>query len=384
MTNVCVSCPAPRRRRAPARRAPVRRRVRRRAPVRRRRVTRRAGAGFGLRARPRLTKFELAQINPFDKRALGVKIPDSNTQPSDTFIAEDRFTVTSAATDLAKAIAFAPLLSQTSFASTDSTSVAWTWGTYAASATASNYWTDATSNFVGVRPCGHGVKLSSPLAPTTATGFVHICLYPMSTANVTTPELPLNLSQMTSLPSYRRFTIASLTQKSVTIVNKFIDVTAQRYYDTDVLFSSSGNTTSLLSFQLGWCVIVVATEGAPLNTVSISAEQIVHYEALPKFSSTLTMSSSPAADFNVREMEGVSRIGGHSGSIIVEGEEQSAIARGYQALAHGAGAAAGEIYENYVLPAARGAGYAATYAAAGAAAGYGGGIMGVNTPRLMN
>lgn len=349
MAQVCVSCPTPRRARRSYRRAPVRRRARRRAPARRTyRRTRSAVPRSVHRAPAQLTKFELAQVNPFDRRVIGVKIPDSNTQPSDTFIAEDRISITSSGTDLAKAQVFVPGLSVVSAPSVDSTNVAWTWGVaYTTGATASNYAADAATNFVGYRPCGHGIKLSSPLAPTTATGFVHVCVYPMSFANQVTWELPVNISQMASLPSYRRFTLASLTQRSVTVVNKFIDVTSQRYIDTDATFGNPGVGISALHFGEAWCAILVATEGAPVSVVSLSIENLVHYEALPKFSSTLTMSSSPAANFNVREMEDVSKISSKNSGIFLEGEEQEAIGNAIHSLGRGAARAVSAAYNAY-------------------------------------
>lgn len=352
MANVCVSCPAPRRRRT-YRRAPARRRVvrRRRAPARRsyRRPARPYTARVH-RAPPQLTKFELAQVNPFDRRVIGVKIPDSNTQPSDTFIAEDRIAITSAATDLAKAQAFFPALLHMTTPSVDgvATPTSWTWNTaYATNVVASNYATDAAANFVGYRPCGHGIKISSPLAPTSATGFVHVCLYPMSTAGQATWELPVNISQMASLPTYRRFTLASLTQRSVTVVNKFIDITAQRYQDTDTLFANPGTGMYYLHFATSWCAVVVATESAPTAVVSLSVENFVHYEALPKFSSTLTQSSSPAANFNVRELQDVSKIASKNQAYILEGEENEAINNAVNALGRGASRVVGNMIDNY-------------------------------------
>jgi len=390
MANVCVSCPAPSRRRAPAyRRAPARR-SRRRAPVRRRRTTRRASRGMlpSFRRSPKLTKFELAQLNPFDKRVLGVKIPDSNTQPSDTFRSEDRYAVTSAVTDLALCRAYMPNLVANQVTSLTSTASAWTWDAAFAGTAAAAVNADATASFVGVRPCGHGVRLSSPLAPTAVTGFVHIGIYPVSSFNVTTWSFPTSLSQLSNLPWYRRFTLAQLTQKSVTVVNKFIDITSTRYSaPASDLVGTSGDTS--FQFSGGWCAIIIAIEGSPIGGgTALSVENLVHFEAMPISSSANTGSFSPAAPYDTQEMEGVSRLGGSSTGIFVEGEEDSVIAQGMNALSRGAAAAAGEIYENAVLPAARGLGYAATYAAYGAArryAGrYDGGMPGINTPRLMN
>jgi len=374
MANVCVSCPAPRRAsRRSYRRAPARRY--RRAAPRRRSYRRRAaprypnGRATSRRPAATLTQFELGQVNPFDKRVMGVKIPDSNTQPSDTFVAEDRVAITGAATDLAICRAFQPNMRYMVAASTNSSSTAWTWGTYAAASTESAYSTDAAANFIGLRPVSHGVRLSSALSPTLATGFVHIGIYPSSQHNSANWELPLNISQMTNLPFYRRFTLASLTQRSVTVVNKFIDITAQRYIDTDSdLVSAIG--VNELHFETGWCSIIIATEGAPVLSSNLSIENICHFEALPKFSSTLTLGSTPAANFNVREMEDVSRLSAKSSGIILEGEENEAIGHAVRAIGREALRAAGNYATAYIT---------------GAPSPWIGGIPGVNdSNRLMN
>jgi len=385
---MCVTCPAPTRRRRTYRRQPVRRRRATRSysnPFRKRRATTRKGYARSV-ARPRLTKFELAQLNPFDRRVIGVKIPDANTQPSDTYYAEDRIVFTYPATDLAIAKAFTPSTVANSVSSVNASSSAWTWptiGTYTASAVA----TDAIANFVLQRPVSHGVRLSCPNAPLNVTGFVHIGIYPISDYLQPDWPLPTSLSQMANLPWYRRFTLSSLTQKSVTVVNKFLDLTAQRYSDpgSDLVGSSSDT-----QFQTGssWCAIIVAVEGAQVSTNCLSVENLIHFEAIPKISSTNTGGSSPAANFNVQEMEGVSRMAATTSGVFVEGEEQSIISRGMQALGSGVAAAAGELFDDYILPTARSAGYAAAYGAAGALYGRynrnrGGGIPGINTPRLL-
>jgi len=388
---MCVTCPAPTRRRRTYKRQPARRRRATRSysnPFRKRRATPRKSYARSA-TRPRLTKFELAQINPFDRRVIGVKIPDANTQPSDTYYAEDRIVFTYPATDLAIAKAFFPNTTALYTESVNDTSSTWTWptnSTYSQAAVNA----DAAANFVLQRPVGHGVRLSCPNAPLNVTGFVHIGIYPISDFVNSNWPLPTSLSQMANLSWYRRFTLSSLTQKSVTVVNKFLDLTAQRYSDpgSDLIASSSDTQ---FHTGTGWCAIIIAIEGAQANTNCLSVESLVHFEAIPKISSTNTGGSSPAANFNVQEMEGVSRMAATTSGVFVEGEEQSVIARGMQALGSGFAAAAGELFDDYVLPTARSAGYAAAYGAAGVAGAYygrynrnrGGGIPGINTPRLL-
>jgi len=388
---MCVTCPAPTRRRRTYKRQPARRRRTTRSysnPFRKRRATTRKGYARSA-TRPRLTRFELAQLNPFDRRVIGAKIPDANTQPSDTYYAEDRIVFTYPATDLAIAKGFFPNTTALWTDSVNGTSSAWTWPSMSVS-NAAAVSSDAVNNFVLQRPVGHGVRLSCPNAPLSVTGFVHIGIYPLTDFNRSGWDLPVNLSQMSNLSWYRRFTLSSLTQKSVTVVNKFLDLTAQRYSDPASDLMATGGDVSFHT-GTGWCAIIIAVEGAQVNTNCLSVESLVHFEAIPKISSTNTGGSSPAANFNVQEMEGVSRMAATSSGVFVEGEEQSVISRGMQALGSGFAAAAGELFDDYVLPTARSAGYAAAYGAAGVAGAYygrynrnrGGGIPGINTPRLL-
>jgi len=378
MANVCVSCPssAPPRRSSYRRSAP-RARPRRRAPVRRRAPARRPIRRMTRRQKRGLTKFELAQVNPFDRRVDGVKIPDSNTQPSDTARSEDRVVFTGSATDKAQCKMFFPTLSNTYVDSVDSTAAAWTWAAIYGGASSSAQQSAFIAAYQGVRICAHGIRISCQAAPTSVTGFVHVAVYPVCDFNSTTWAMPVNLSQMSMLPWYRRFTLAQLTQRSVTVVNKFLDSTATRYFDT-ASDQIENSTNSGFQFGSSWCAILVAVEGAPILTSNLSVENLVHYECLPKFGASQTV--SPAANFNVSELQDVSRIAGNGNSIFQEGEEDHQINQALNALGQGALSAVQDIYDDYVLPGVRRAGYAAAGYAARRAFG---GIPGVNQPRLM-
>lgn len=385
MANVCVSCPAPRapprRRRSYARRAPARRRARARRPVRRRRSYVRRS----LMRKRGFTKYEMAQVNPFDPKVEGVKIPDSNTQPSTTSYGEDRVVFTGSATDMAQCKAFMPNPSAIVVQSVDSSSSAWTWPASFAANT-SQVRSSFVTNYVGIRPVAHGIRISSQAAPTSVTGFVHIAIYPVGQFNQSTWNFPTSLGQMTQLPWYRRVTVSSLTQTPLIVVNKFLDCTATRYFDPLSDLSATGTDTGF-QFSGSWCAILVAVEGQPLLTSNLSVETLVHYECLPSFGSSFGIGTSPAAPFNVEELQETSRINGQTEASFYERDDslRSRIVEAAQAAQSGAYQAASDFFDAYVLPGARYAGYAAANAAGLAAAGraYQGGIPGVNTPRLM-
>lgn len=320
-----MSTPSTRRRTSTRRRAPPRRR----APVRRarsysRRMTRPSRSTPRRRQR-QLTKYELVNLNPFDQRCQGVKIPDSNTQPSETTVDENRVAITTDATTNAQCTAFYPFLDLNAIAATGTGAVNWAWqASYGGGVPSSNR-TDIRGEYVGIRPVGHGIRLSCSSAPLNVTGFVHICIVPLEMYNQSTWQFPTTVSQMNNQPWYRRFTLASLTQRSVVVVNKFLDGSATRYQDPDSPgFAGVGATPNEFHFGNSWCAIIVAVEGAQSSSTPLTVNTIVHYEGLPKIGTANT--STPAAQFNVRELQDVSRIATNHPGTFMEGEENELIA----------------------------------------------------------
>jgi len=338
--------PVRRRRRAYAR--PVRRATARRAPSKRFRSTRRVAPARTL------TKYELANLNPFDQRVNGVKIPDSNTQPSETTFDENRITTTIGASGFAEVTAFLPNPTVNSVKGVGATATTWTWPAGYGGATASGNLASLKADFMGIRPAGHGVRISCPLAPLSVTGFCHVAIVPVETYSQTTWQFPTSVTQMLNLPWYKRYTLASLTQRSITVVNKFLDATATRYFDVDsTLVATSGNVD--FHFSGSWCAIIVAVEGAPVSTNPLTQDTIVHYEGLPTIGST--NNSTPAAQYNVNELEDVSRIATNHPGTFEEGQEDDLISSAMR-----------ELFGVFVP--------------SGTFHGPMGGIQGVNTPRL--
>lgn len=339
-------------RRAPVRRRRVAARPRRRATVRRyasRRMSSRPAQGRSL------TKYELANLNPFDYRVNGVKIPDSNTQPSETTYDENRTTISVGGSAFAECSAFLPVIGATSVTSVGATATTWTWNPGFGGTVASSNAALIRADFVGVRPAGHGIRISCPLAPLNVTGFCHICIVPVETFAQTTWQFPTSISQMVNLPWYKRYTLASLTQRSVTVVNKFLDASATRYTDSDALTVATATNTDFM-FGNSWCAIIVAVEGAAASTNPLTIDSIVHYEGLPKIGST--NQSTPAAPYNVRELQDVSKIATNHPGTFEEGQEDDLIASAMK-----------ELFGVHIPT--------------GPFTGPIGGIQGVNTPRLM-
>jgi len=353
---------ATRRRRAPVRR----RRVVRRRRTMRRQVMRQNDCHCPGELTP-TAKFALAQIDPFDNRALGAKIPDSTTIPSIANCDTDQVTLTTTA-GFPAAIAFAPSYKSATVLSSNNAATL-TWGSaFSERSKAANIY----GNIEAIRPVAHAIRISSGLAPTAATGFVHIGLAVESRINPgagTDWDYPVNVSQMTGLQHYQRFTLASLTQSPITVINKWIDDTAFRYDDPRATYtqsSSSGVAPSSLQFQNSWSVIVVFVDGAPAG-VPISVEHVLMTEAIPRKDGFIL--GTGAAPNSPAVMSAVSSMVAQQPFSHTEAEQQSYVAQATERLQSGITRAAGETGQA-LLPAVEAFGYGATRYATAVAGGF--------------
>jgi len=373
-----------------------RRRYRRRAPTRsfRRRYRRvRQYPGMsGQRYVPRtprlkISKFALGQIDPFDDRVYGAKVPDANTTPSSTTVINDEITLTTDAAFQLAAKAFRPWVTSQSVAATAASANSWTWPALFGGATDSSRASTVKSNFNLIRPVAHGVRLSCPLAPTSVTGFCHVALYAgRDSTSVTTWDLPTSLSQLNQCIWYKRYPLAMLTQKTLTVVNKVTDCGSTVYIDPASDRASGGSVVLDMSFNNeGFTTIVVAIESAGVSSTSLAVESITHLEALPSFGGVIT--PTPAADFNPAELSRVSRISSVVDATLLDGEQDRRMNAAVNAILEGAGQAMGQVAANIgtgLQNAAYRFGEGAVQSAAGYASRYfAGGIPGVTNPRLL-
>lgn len=329
------------------RRAAVRRSVRR--PITRRRVTRTHRCKpCGPRELTPSARFALAQLDPFEPRAVGAKVPDSNTMPSlancDTDIVP--FNAPTQGGYLVGA-AFAPAYNSSVLTSTDVGQGNLSWGT--AYQYGRRNATNVNAAMEAIRPVAHAIRISSGIAPTQATGFVHIGISVESYNNTAANaffEYPTTIAQMAGLAFYKRVTLASLTQSPLTIINKWIDDTGFRYSDPRATYVNSAGApfNTQLHFQQSWGVIVIIIDGQGSTTISpLSVEHILHTEGLPKKDAFVL--GTPAAPSSPGVMSAVSAMAGDTDFSHTEAQQDTYINTGLNILQRGAAVAGNRVVE---------------------------------------
>jgi len=310
--------------------------TRRRAPARRR-----STASGGLRSVAKrgcacpstlgpAEKWALAQIDPFNTRAHGGKIPDSNTVPSCSVALQDNVALTLTTATNTNCWAFLPRVQRGRMITATEGAASWTWPAAYAGNSSFTKGADYIAAYELDRPVAHGVRISSSVPPTTAQGFVHIAIAYESFANngATTWPWPTTLASLSNYQFYKRVTLASLTQMPLVVVNKYMDETAFRYSDpSDVTGAAGAATGTLQTFHtfFSWGAILVAVEG--VNSLSpLNVEVLLHTEAIPKQSGAVT--GTPAAVANSQIMGATSYMVANVGESYSYAERDSYLARG--------------------------------------------------------
>jgi len=240
-----------------------------------------------------ISKFTLAQLDPFSEKVAGVKIPDVNTQPSSTVVVEDERAITADATFGAGAVMFRPTLVRNAVNATSTSVNAWSWATSFGGGVSSSKLSTIQANNTAIRVCAHGIRITSALAPTSVTGYVHIAIVTESEFGKTTWSVPTSVSDMQTSQWYKRIPLAVLTQKPYKVVNKILDHNGFRYFDpgSDLVEQAS----DLMLHTSGWANILVAVTGVGVGLNALSVESVIHMETLPSPGSAQTVTPAAAA-----------------------------------------------------------------------------------------
>jgi len=291
-------------------------------------------------------RFALAQIDPFDTSSNGAKVPDSNTMPSISSTDIEQIPLAVAA-DATNAIAFRPQWTYGTVLATPGGGLV-TWGAAYATNSANRGKRSAYDGVCEVtRPVAHAIRISSPVAPTAASGFIHIGLSTESTWGEVTWKFPTTTAGMSGLQFYKRVTLASLTQAPLTIINKWLDDTAFRYSSPNSAPLAAA-TGSEFQTDMSWATIVIMTEGVPINTTVLSAEHLLISEGLPQKAGPII--GSPAAPNSPATLSAVGRMSAETEPFHNEAEQETYIQRGVNALAQGAAEQGSLAYEAIGVP----------------------------------
>jgi len=303
-------------------------------------------------------KFALAQLDPFEPRCLGAKVPDSNTMPSiansDTDIVA---VVNGASAGQLVAYAFNPSYSRAVLASTAGTSSVGWGGTWSNRSKFGNVYAACEA----IRPVAHAIRMSCPTAPTSTTGFVHVGIsveskYSSNNTATTAPEYPTTVSEMSGLAHYKRFTLASLTQSPVTCINKWIDETGFRYSDpragSSFVEGAAGSLIGIyqeLNFNTSWGTLIVMVEGsAGTSQTVLSVEHTLLSEALPKKDAFIL--GTQAAPNSPGTMGATSTMVSNIDFAHTEAQQESYVQHGLQAFGEGAQAAGERVWNDVAAP----------------------------------
>jgi len=206
-----------------------------------------------------------------------------------------------------------------------------------------------------IRPVAHAVRMVSPLAPTSTTGFVHVGISVESRMNAGTsvnPDFPTTVNQMTGLAHYKRFTLASLTQSPVTIINKWIDEMAFRYEDPraspSFVGTGTGITTTTLNFLQSWGTLIVMVEGQAASTTPISFEHLLLTECLPRKDAWVL--GTQAAPNSPGTMSAVSVMTSETDFAHTEAQQDTYIQEGLRAFERGASVAGERVWNDVAAP----------------------------------
>jgi len=291
---------------------------------------------------------------------MGAKVPDSNTQPSISTNDIEQVTLLSSglATDLFGQ-AFRPQYTWGTVTATPGGSLNWG-ATYVANSLNRSKRAAYSAAIELTRPVAHAVRLSSPLAPTTASGFVHIAISTESNFGTSNWQFPTTIAQISGCQFYKRVTLASLTQSPLTIINKWIDDTAFRYSSPTSDFAGSAATAFQSDFS--WGTIVMILEGVPIGVNVISAEHLLISEGIPQKDGPII--GTPAATSSPGTLQATSDMQSHTEPFHTEAEQEGYIQRGVSAFAEGAAQQGEVLYQRVGVPLLEAVGRQATSTAA--------------------
>jgi hypothetical protein len=218
--------------------------------------------------------YMFARLRPFNKRALGAKIPDSYTYPTATWMTRTTQSLASDSNGLG-AVSATPMPSEVFFnpASITSGTITWTGG----SVTGMNGNTQFQNMSALSRAVGWGLRITCDLALSSATGHVWIAACPADyySDQYGLLYLPSTEGHFEALPNSIKYPLSELILKPKIMSGKALDDGSHRFRD----YHNPGAAGNQIESGTGWASLVVMIVGAPASTASVlNIEHILHLE----------------------------------------------------------------------------------------------------------
>ena len=233
-------------------------------------------------------KYFKAQMNPFDMGGYGARIPDTNTAPSSSLYCYDEGVISTSAASKTVGALMMPSGGIFLYSGVEGASPAFSWNAvdWANAATRRAKDTAVASSYSLIRPVAHAVRLTCNGAAASVTGFVHIALVSVDTEAASlnaSATIPKTLSNMASLPQYRRVTLSSLCENPLIVVNRFLDETAHRYVNVGAGVTgndvpAAGSKEAQFNVANSWMSILIVLESSSVGSNSVNFEDICHFE----------------------------------------------------------------------------------------------------------
>jgi len=158
------------------------------------------------------------------------------------------------------------------------------------------------------RTVGWGIRITSDLALTAASGHVWVAAIPLN-LSTTFPyyDAPISEAGMASVPLSEKFSVVELAERPLIVPGKAFDDAVYRFRTTS---SNETQTTAVgTESTMGWCSIVVMAVGLPVSTAnSLNVEFIQHVEYIQDGSPLYGFIDTMPGVYDFNEIQAASRV----------------------------------------------------------------------------
>lgn len=220
--------------------------------------------------------FACGQINPFDHRSVGGKIPDFCNMPTGCLTYKASTVVVTDAAGYAAGFFSTPDRGVWHIRPSAIVAGTITWASVGTS-TLPNW--SATSSFFDMhRTVSYGIRVTCDQSLLNASGHVYLACAPLDLYNEVYgyTDMPISESEMESIQGVVKISIAELATRPFIVPAKIQDAGITGFLDTNAPAAAENSIPS----GVGWSAIVYYVSGASASTNLLSFEYIAHLEVL--------------------------------------------------------------------------------------------------------